>query len=254
MKPHEEWQLPTQQLGRRVLVFDRVDSTNDLAAALAGEPDSHGVAVLAAEQTAGRGQHGRTWSSPPGSSVLLSVFLLPPLSLRRPALLTAWAAVSVCETVRQLTGREATIKWPNDVLILGRKVCGILIEQGRGTVVGIGLNVNQSAEAFAQAGLPHATSLASCDGTRRDFRHVARELITRLDIEYQGLCTGDLRGLERRWVSRLALLDRLVTIESHAGTQTGQVNSIGWHGVTFETPDGQVQRLPAEAIRHIEPV
>src|SRR5206468_7692987 len=84
--------------------------------------------VLAREQTAGRGQHGRAWQAPAGSSVLLSVLLCPPPALRRPALLTAWAAVSVCETILQLTGLQAKIKWPNDVLIRGRKVCGILIE------------------------------------------------------------------------------------------------------------------------------
>ena len=81
------------------------------------------------EQTAGRGQYGRVWTAPAGSSVLLSVLLFPPPALRRPTLLTAWAAVSVCETIQELANLSATIKWPNDVLINGRKVCGILIEQ-----------------------------------------------------------------------------------------------------------------------------
>src|SRR5882672_4818005 len=90
----------------------------------------------------------------------MSLLLFPPPDLRRPAILTAWAAVSVCETIRRATDLDATIKWPNDVLIQGRKVCGILIEQGRGTVVGIGLNVHQTAESFAAAGLTEAGSLA----------------------------------------------------------------------------------------------
>ena len=83
--------------------------------------------------------------------MLLSALLFPPAELRRPVLLTAWAAVAVCETIRHITGQMARIKWPNDVLVQGKKICGILIEQGKGTVAGIGLNVNQSAEMFAAA-------------------------------------------------------------------------------------------------------
>ena len=129
MTPRDIWHFDTRRLGRCVLVFDRLDSTSNVAAALAGSADGDGLAVLADEQTGGRGQHGRTWTCPAGSGVLLSVLLFPPAPLRRAAILTAWAAVSVCETVLELTGLEARIKWPNDVLVRGRKVCGILIEQ-----------------------------------------------------------------------------------------------------------------------------
>src|SRR5438046_7649419 len=140
MEPIERWQLDTCRLGRQVLIFDEVDSTNSRAAALAADPANDGLVILAWAQSAGRGQHGRSWQCPAGDGVLLSVLLFPPPPLRRPALLTAWAAVSVCETVREAAGLQARIKWPNDVLVQGRKVCGILIEQGRGTVAGIGLN------------------------------------------------------------------------------------------------------------------
>src|SRR3954451_14175860 len=106
-----------RSIGRRVLVYDRVESTNSLALELASDPASEGVVLVAREQSAGRGQHGRTWVSPAGSSVLLSAVLFPPPSLRRPAILTAWAAVSVCETIRETTGLEPAIKWPNDVFL-----------------------------------------------------------------------------------------------------------------------------------------
>src|SRR5262249_53884543 len=151
-----------------VLFFDRLASTSELAARLALDAKNDGLVILAEEQTAGRGQHGRVWLSPPGTSVLASVLLFPPPELRRPAVLTAWPAVSVCETIPVLTGLQAQIKWPNDVLIRGKKVCGILIEQGKGTVVGIGLNVNQTAEHFEEAGLPLAGSLAMFDGRNRN--------------------------------------------------------------------------------------
>src|SRR5438067_12909802 len=96
--PDAEWTLPTRHVGRRVLVYDRVDSTNAVAAVLAADPGWDEVVVLAREQTAGRGQHRRTWDCPPGRGVLLSVLLFPPPTLRRPVVLTAWAAVAVAET------------------------------------------------------------------------------------------------------------------------------------------------------------
>src|SRR6202011_2270051 len=128
---NEEWSLPTRHVGRRVLFYDLIDSTSTRAHELANDPANDGLAVLAAEQSAGRGQYGRTWVAPKGSSVHLSVLLFPPPRLLRPAVLTAWAAVSVCEMIRRLCGLQAKIKWPNDVLLRGRKVCGILIEQNQ---------------------------------------------------------------------------------------------------------------------------
>src|SRR5262245_27933915 len=121
----EEWRLDTVRLGRRVLAFRRLDSTNAFALARAGDPAEDGLVVLADEQTAGRGQHGRAWACPDGGGVLMSVLLFPPPPLRRPVVLTAWAAVSVCEVLRRTAGLQARIMWPNDVLVRGRKVCGI---------------------------------------------------------------------------------------------------------------------------------
>ena len=101
-------------------------------AEFAHDPACGGIVVTADLQSCGRGQHGRVWESPPGVNVLLSTLLFPPPELRRPALLTAFAAVSVTETILEVTGQHSTIKWPNDVLLSGKKVCGILIECGVG--------------------------------------------------------------------------------------------------------------------------
>ena len=200
----QRWTLPTNQLGKNVRIYDCLDSTNTLALSFGDDPSRHGLVILARAQTAGRGQYGRTWQAPPESSVLMSVLLFPPPPLRRPALLTAWAAVSVCETILKLTNLQARIKWPNDVLIQGKKVCGILIEQRTtghadfplATVVGIGLNVTQSADMFEQAGLPDAASLASVSNQMFLFEDVAKELIRQLDEQYHRLIQGDLNTLE----------------------------------------------------------
>jgi BirA family biotin operon repressor/biotin-[acetyl-CoA-carboxylase] ligase len=251
MTPREVWALERRRLGRRVLVFDQLDSTNSFAASLAGSPESDGVAVLADEQTAGRGQHGRSWLCPAGSGVLLSVLLFPPLPLRRPAILTAWAAVSVCETILELTGLQARIKWPNDVLLQGRKVCGILVEQGRGTVAGIGLNVNQPAEAFAAAGLAEAASLAVLTGQRRDCHDVARRLLARLDEHYDALCMGDLTTLQACWTWRIGLLGKWVEAECRDGLHQGRLREMSWEAIDLEGPERATVRLRPEAIVHL---
>jgi BirA family biotin operon repressor/biotin-[acetyl-CoA-carboxylase] ligase len=253
MTPREIWTLDTRRLGRRVLVFDRLDSTSTLAASLADRDDSDGVTVLAHEQTAGRGQHGRTWTCPAGSGVLLSVLLFPPPELRRPAILTAWAAVSVCETIQELSGLQAGIKWPNDVLIRGRKVCGILIEQRRGTVAGIGLNVNQSAEALSAAGLTEAASLAMFTGEQCDCPTVARRLLGHLDEQYAALCGGDVSTLEANWRRRLGLLGRQVCVECADGEHRGRLHDLTWDGVELEHPDGTMERLRPETVAHLHP-
>src|SRR5205823_13667955 len=131
-----------------------------------------------------RGQCGRTWQSPAGATMQPSVTLDAPPELRRPVVLTAWAAVAVAETVRKVTNIPARIKWPNDVLLHGRKVAGILIEQKSIVVAGVGLNVNQSAEQFAAAGLHEAGSLTSVTGRSFARDDVARHLLAELDTDY----------------------------------------------------------------------
>jgi BirA family biotin operon repressor/biotin-[acetyl-CoA-carboxylase] ligase len=247
-----EWRLPTRYVGRRVLVYDRLGSTNDRAAELGACPDNDGVAVLAREQTAGRGQYGRTWLSPPGTCVALSVVLFPPPELRRPVLLTAWAAVAAGEAVRRVTGLQARIKWPNDLLVRGRKVCGILIEQGRGTVVGIGLNVNQPVQHFIEAELPEATSLAVAADRLFDCDSVARQLIEQLDVEYALLRQGERSALESVWKWRIGLLGRPVAAEGTDGLEhRGRLRELGFDGLVLERPDGSVFALEPERVRQL---
>jgi BirA family biotin operon repressor/biotin-[acetyl-CoA-carboxylase] ligase len=251
MTPREEWRLDTKHIGRRVLVLDCADSTNNRAAALAQDRANDGVAVLAEEQTAGRGQHGRTWSCQRGVGVLLSVLLFPPLAVRRPVILAAWAADAVCETIQNTAGLDPQIKWPNDVLIRERKVSGILIEQGLGTVVGIGLNVNQSRESFAQAKLPQAGSLSLLTGLSFECRTVARDLIHQLDQSYTRICHGELDTLEGRWKKRLGLLGKQVVAECHEKLHRGRLSALAWDGVVLEGASGEPVHLLPETVQHL---
>jgi BirA family biotin operon repressor/biotin-[acetyl-CoA-carboxylase] ligase len=251
----EEWLLPARRIGRKVLVFDRVDSTNSLAAALAGQGEAEGLALLADEQSAGRGQHGRTWVAPPRSSVLLSVLLFPRGEVGRPVILTTWAAVAVCEVVRRITGVQPCIKWPNDVLVRGKKVCGILIEQSQqgsitATVAGIGLNVAQTADQFAAAGLPLATSLHALGAVASDTYSVARALLAQLDEEHDRLCRGERTALEACWKQHLGLLGKDVVAECADGIRRGRLLEVAFDGVVLDQPGGPLLLAP-ETIRHL---
>ena len=236
--------LPTRHLGRRLLACDEVPSTNDVAAGLAP-----GEAVMAQVQSAGRGQHGRVWQSPPGAGLLLSVRLDPPPAFRRPVLLTALVAVAVAEAVQALTGVVPAVKWPNDLLVGGRKVCGILIEQNRATVAGVGLNLRTTAAEFAAAGLPAATSLAEC-GADVSPDEAADAVLTALDARYHELLIGP-DPLESAWRDRLGLVGRVVVATSPGGeTTVGRLEAVAFDRLTVATPAGPVTLSP-ERVRHV---
>jgi BirA family biotin operon repressor/biotin-[acetyl-CoA-carboxylase] ligase len=230
--------LPTRHLGRRLLACESADSTNDLAAGLAA-----GEAVLAREQTAGRGQHGRVWHCPPGAGLLLSARLDPPPEVRRPVLLTALVAVAVADAVHALAGFRPDLKWPNDLLAGGRKLCGILIEQRAVTVAGVGLNLRP-------VGLPGTASLADF-GADVSPEVAAEAVLVALDDRYIELIAGDPSDLEAAWRDRLGLVGRIAVADLHDGsTVVGRVDALGFDRVSLATPGGVVSLAP-ERVRHI---
>ncbi|WP_422443555.1 biotin--[acetyl-CoA-carboxylase] ligase [Thermoanaerobacterium sp. DL9XJH110] len=147
--PEEVWaRVKLSFLGRRIYYFTTVGSTNDEARKLALEGAVHGTLLLAEEQVGGKGRMGRAWVSPRGAGIWLSMILRPDLVPYEAPKLTMLTAVAVAETIKGGTGLDAAIKWPNDVMINGKKVCGILTEISAEmdavnyVVIGIGINVN----------------------------------------------------------------------------------------------------------------
>lgn len=251
--PRETWNLDTAHIGRRVLFFDALESTNTTAAVLATTSEEP-LVVVADHQTAGRGQYGRVWQARPGSSLLMSVALRPPLELCRPVILTAFAAVAVAEAVFALTGVQARVKWPNDILVRGKKVCGILIENTTATVIGIGLNLSQTAEEFADANLPDATALGIIAGGLFDVPTAANAVVRKLDAEYARLLTGERVAVEADWKWRIGLLGRQVAVELTDGsTVTGRLREMSFDGLELETGDRGFRTLIPETVRHIWP-
>jgi BirA family transcriptional regulator, biotin operon repressor / biotin---[acetyl-CoA-carboxylase] ligase len=245
----------TKHLGKPLRHYLSLESTNDLAQELARDLANHGTVVLADFQTRGRGQYGRVWQAPPESSLLMSVLVFPPPEVFRPVLLTALAAVSVCETL-QAFERATRIKWPNDVLAGERKICGTLIECGQQprpwAVIGLGLNLNQTQEDFGKLSLPDATSLGLLTGQRHTVIGTARSLLARLDAWYDRLLNSGEGELETVWRERVGLVGRRVRLTIHPERErVGMLRELSFDGIVLETADGEVESHRPEVVRRI---
>ena len=248
-----EWELGTRRIGRRVAVWDRLASTNDVAARAASSRANDGLAVFAEEQTAGRGRRGRHWSAPPRSSILLSVLIFPTGRLDDPAWLTALGAVATAEVVAEFTGTDARIKWPNDVRVDRRKVAGILVERGPGAVVGIGLNVNVDGSAFPPELADSATSLLRLAGRPFDRSEIARRLLRRLDHWYALGVEAGPASLDAPVRMRSEHLGREVQVETTKGVVHGRLDAIEvGRGITLVAADGDLIRVDGRDVRSIE--
>lgn len=163
------------------MVFQSTASTNDLALRMAAGGEPEGTVIFAEEQTAGRGQYGRSWHSPRGLGLLFSVILRPPRRLMEPGALTLFTAEVMCEASHRLGAVRARIKPPNDILVEGRKLCGILIESRWGRdvfcVVGVGYNVLHQDEDFPPEIRERATSLSLETGRSWQREDVAAVLL-----------------------------------------------------------------------------
>lgn len=171
-----------------VRYYREVDSTHRVAADWAAQGAPHGSLVLTDHQTAGRGRLSRSWLAPPGSSLLFSVILRPASRQRFRGLLPLAAGVAVCESLRRQE-IDAYLKWPNDVLVDGAKIAGILAEAvNEAVLVGVGVNVNQ--ESVAPELRDTATSMSRCAGRRFDRLDVLEPILTVFGDLYAALPQG----------------------------------------------------------------
>jgi BirA family biotin operon repressor/biotin-[acetyl-CoA-carboxylase] ligase len=247
-------ELGTRWIGRRIAVWSRVASTNDLAARAGASAANDGLVVLAEEQTAGRGRLGRSWASPPRSSILMSVLLFPPPQLAGAgpesafgcAWLTALGAIATAEVVATATGRQPTIKWPNDVRVAGRKIAGILVERPlasrtpiaptesaapaltpRSVVIGIGLNCNVEQGDFLDDLQSTATSIQiERGGEPVDRSELCRDLIRRLDHWYDLSRNLSPQVLSAPWSAMSEHLGQVVRLATADGTVTGRLTEM----------------------------
>lgn len=217
-----------------------VASTQDAAFALAARGAADGTAVVADSQTAGRGRRGHRWHDEPGASLLVSVIVRTALAAGTRPLLSYVAAVAVVETLRRAAGIEARVKWPNDVLVAGRKVAGILLEARDAVVVaGIGLNVSQRRFPPELAG--RATSLALETGRAVDREAVLPVLLEELD-RWRGILEREgFEPVRARWRAAADGLGRPVRV----GHVSGIAVDLDGAGALVVDVDGVTRRVIA---------
>jgi len=190
-------------IGRNVVHFFRTDSTNAEALKLAADSVEHGTVVLAEEQTAGRGRLGRVWFSEKFSGIYASVILRPPLAPAAAPVLTLMAGLAAKKAVSSVTGLAVDIRWPNDLLVNGKKVCGILTEMSaevdrlHAVVLGIGINVNHSLMPAALENIATSLRMEAHRGISRI--HVLVALLRELDRHYQLLLKNGNAAITQRW-------------------------------------------------------
>ncbi len=247
-----EHELGTRRIGRRIAVWNRVTSTNDLAAQAASSAANEGLVVLAEEQTAGRGRRGRSWVAPRRSSLLMSVLLFPPTPLSATGWLTALGAVAAAEVVAEWTGREARIKWPNDVRVEGQKIAGVLVERRNGAIIGIGLNANLRCGDLPATLALSTTSLHELLGGPVDRSELARALIRRLDFWYERGRAEGPETLNPAWRDRSEHLGRAVCVRTPAGPRVGRLDDLDLQrGLSLTLPRGGHGEIPANDVLNL---
>jgi BirA family biotin operon repressor/biotin-[acetyl-CoA-carboxylase] ligase len=239
--------LRTRVLGRRVVYYERVASTNDAAKQLADADEPEGTLVIADEQSAGRGRLGRTWVAPAQSSLLMSLILRPELTPAQASRVTMTVALGACGAIRAETNLPTQIKWPNDLLVRGKKCAGILAESGivgetlEYMIVGLGVNVNLVTATVA--GIPRdATSIADELGKPFPRARLAQAMLRSIEAYYLRLRAGeDLRG---EYKSRLMTLSQAVRAQTPSGIEEGIAVDIDENGaLLLRRADGSIAQL-----------
>ena len=215
--------LAGRTVGRELVCLETVDSTNTEVKRRAAAGAAEGLAVLAEGQTAGRGRRGRSFQSLSGKGLYLSILLRPAVSLAELSQLTAWTAVAVCRGIQSCCGAEPQIKWTNDIYVGDRKLVGILIEHSYSgqtlarTIVGIGINVNQTE--FDPA-LPNPVSMAMVAGRTFDRGEVLEAFRRHIGIRYAQLELDERETLQRDYRERMYRLGERHTFRYPDGTPT----------------------------------
>ena len=242
--------LETRFIGQKIVYYPRLTSTMDVARREARQGATEGTVVVADEQTVGKGRVKRVWLSP-GGSIALSVILYPDTACL-PGLIML-SSLAVARSIETVTGLGTQIKWPNDILVNGRKVCGILVENDwhghkvAYAIIGIGINVNFRLSDFPGI-LPAATSLA--DETGKDVSRLAlvRALLTEMERLYLALPDGDF--VYREWRTKLVTLGRKVRVESGKTMLEGIAESVARDGsLLLRHPDGSSTQIVAGDVR-----
>ncbi|MBN1844900.1 MAG: biotin--[acetyl-CoA-carboxylase] ligase [Sedimentisphaerales bacterium] len=249
--------LSCRRIGRRILVYQITDSTNDVAWQYASEPQADGLAVFAEQQRRGRGRLGRTWQAPPRSSILCSVLLQH--AATAPAALTLLAGLATARALETLLHRRLEISWPNDVMAQGRKIAGTLVESryissNKMYVLGIGINCRQEEQDFPAEWRGRAVSCRQICRQDVDRVPLAQELLGQLDCWIEIAEQGGLEQIHEEWAGRCADIGRRIEVLSDQQRLAGRVIDVGVEtGLVLQLDQGPIRVLDAATTTIIKP-
>lgn len=244
-----ESSIRTRWAAAKVLYFNETDSTNTEAKKAAEQGAPHGTLAVADHQTAGKGRRGRSWSSPPGTGIFMTLLTRPDLHPSGASMLTLVAALAVAEAVGQVCGHKAEIKWPNDIVINGKKICGILTEMSTElehiyyVVTGMGINANM--DEFPDEIRDVATSLVIETGQKVNRSRLIGAVMEAFETYYDRFMeTGDMSALMEIYNGCLANAGREVRVLAPAGEYTGTAVGIDKTGeLLVLMEDGEIRRV-----------
>ena len=239
--------LTTSRFGRELTVLSKTDSTQTEAEKKAREGAVEGMLVVAEEQTSGRGRQGRVWHSPPGLGVWMSAVLRPEGPLTTVPQLTLLTAVAVCRAIRAVSGVEAGIKWPNDLLADGRKLCGILLEavvedgRVRHCIMGIGIDANLSESDYPEELRSKVTSLRRESGVEVDRSALIAAVMNEFEMLYELYNERGFESIRLLWESLSVTLGREIAVRDLKGERRGVAHGLGEQGeLMMRTEEGDI--------------
>lgn len=245
--------LDTDVIGHNIIYEEDLGSTMDEAVRLANDNAAEGTVIFAEHQTKGRGRMGKHWVSPAGTGLYLSLIIRPRIMLKDAAKLTLLTGVAVCEAVNGFTQAGAGIKWPNDILIGGKKLAGILTEMNaeldciRFVVIGIGMNVNTPLSRLPK----EAISLKAAIGKHCDRISFAREILRSFESWYKTLQQVGFDPVLDRWRELSCTLNKQITFRERDKEWSGKAIDIDNDGsLLVRLPDGKIVKRNAGEIVH----
>jgi BirA family transcriptional regulator, biotin operon repressor / biotin---[acetyl-CoA-carboxylase] ligase len=241
---------PPQIIGRDIQVFKETTSTNDVIEKLARDGVREGVVVFAESQTRGRGRLGRKWVSPANKGLWFSILLRPNLHPQETTQLTVASAIALRRAIITETGLHPEIKWPNDILIGGKKVAGILTELSaeldrvKHIILGIGVDVNVDAAELPPEVRKLATSLKIEAGAHISRVELAAEILRELDRDYARICAGKFSEVADEWEAVCATIGKNVTVQMGDRKISGCAESLDDDGALLvRTQHGHLERV-----------
>jgi len=216
---------------------------------MAREGGEEGEVVVADRQLRGKGRLDRPWLSPPGVNLYVSIILRPPIAVRYAPLITLMAAVATAKAAKGISGLQPRIKWPNDLLINGKKVAGLLNElkskagEVDFVILGIGINVNMTLEMIPEEMRPIVTSLREELGYDISRVEFLSTLLREVEGEYQAFLTGETERILRQWEELSQMVGKVVEMKSFHEVIRGRVKGIDSDGsLLLSAPDGSEKR------------